>query len=94
MSFWVWIILAVFAILVLIGIKDGFNALFTSLYENGLKTTIFLVIFFILYLSPSLVKDYAPKYYGLSIWALILYICGFLIYRMFWYNKPKEDEEG
>lgn len=68
--------------------------LFTSWDENGKKFTILLTILLALFITPAFVKDYAPQYYGFSIWAVILYSIGLLAYRHLFRKQNKIEKES
>lgn len=76
-----WGFIAVVGIAVLFTIKDWIRFVLNSFADNGFKFTLFLIILTILFIAPSFVKMMAPNYYGLSIWVLILYVAGCLVYR-------------
>jgi hypothetical protein len=40
-----------------------------------------LVILLILFISPAIIKDFAPQYYDTSKLVLMFYVVGLLIYR-------------
>jgi hypothetical protein len=89
-----WIVIIIFLLFVLWGILD-WTSFFTELWhDSGVKKTIFAVIGFLLLCTPAVVKEFVPKYYGLSIWALILYVAAFLFYRHLIVGTHKEDKEG
>lgn len=77
---------------VLFGLKDWFRFILNSFAEHGVKATFLLIVLSVLVIAPSFVKDYAPKYYGFSIWALILFVGGFLAYRHL--IKGTHDQES
>lgn len=96
MGLWIFLglFLAFVALLIIIGIRDWFNLLSWSWYGNGKRFTILFIIFLVLFISPSIVNNFAPDYYGLSIWLLILYTAGLLIYRFTGKFKDNHDVEG
>lgn len=85
-----WFFLIFFIVIVLVGLKDWFFFFLNSWSENGGKFTLILLVLFFLFVSPAFVKDYAPEYYGLSIWILILYVGGLLVYRFMFWNGDSE----
>jgi hypothetical protein len=76
-----WIFIALFLLFVLWGIKDWVNMFKIIWHDNGWLFSLLTIILFVLFIIPSIVKDYAPNYYGFSIWILILYVVGLFIYR-------------
>ncbi|PKR86091.1 hypothetical protein [Heyndrickxia camelliae] len=87
-----WILIGLFIIMVLFGLKNWLRFILYSFAEHGLLAGLLLLIFCVLLIAPSLIKEFAPHYYGYSIWALILYIAGLLFYR--WNKTGFKDEEG
>lgn len=85
-----WIVIGLFLLFVLIGLKDGIRAFFHLWYSEGLLFAILSAIFLILFLAPGIVKQYAPGYYGLAVWSLILYAGSLLVYR-FAFGKGDSD---
>lgn len=77
-----WIFIALLLLFVLWGIKDWINIFNVIWNENGWLFALLTIILFVLFIVPSLVKDYAPEYYGFSVWILILYVAGLFIYRL------------
>jgi hypothetical protein len=66
------IVIVLFLLLVFWGIKDWINVFFVLWHENGVLFTLLTILLLIFFILPSILKDYAPQYYGLSIWLLIL----------------------
>jgi hypothetical protein len=76
-----WILLGFFFLLIMFGLKDGIKAFIGIWFSDGFLFAGLVAVFFILFITPSLVKEFAPSYYGLAIWALILYSVGLVSYR-------------
>jgi hypothetical protein len=77
-----WIFIALLLLFVLWGIKDWINIFNVIWLENGWLFALLTIILVVLFILPSIIKDYAPNYYGLSVWMLILYVVGLFIYRL------------
>lgn len=91
MTYLYWAVIGIIVVAILFGIKDFLYLFISSWYENGVKFTILLIIFIALLISPAFIKEYAPGYYGWSIWALILYSLSLLGYRQLNKGTHKED---
>lgn len=90
MQYLYWGSIIVFVLIVLFGIRNWIRFVSNSFLSNGVKFTIGLIILSILFVAPAFVKDYAPEYYGYSIWALILYVAGIILYSRREKNKSEE----
>ena len=89
-----WVFILIVAVAVLFSIKDFIRFILISLANDGVKFTLFIIVLAILFIAPSVVKQLAPNYYGLSIWVLILYVVGSLFYRHLVVGTHKEDKES
>lgn len=89
-----WVFIAIVVIAVLFGLKSLIVLILTIFAGDGVKAGVFTTVFFILLLSPGIVKYLAPEYWGYSIWALILYVGGFLVYRHMIAGTQNEKKEG
>lgn len=76
-----WVLLALFFLLLFIGLKDGIKGFFYLWATDGLKFAILTAILLILFVAPSLTKQFAPQFYDGSKLALMLYVIGLLLYR-------------
>ncbi|WP_141431420.1 hypothetical protein [Bacillus sp. 03113] len=92
MEIFIWLFISVLCLVVLRSVFYGVISFISIWEEKGFKIALFVGIFVLLLLSPGIVKDYAPQYYGYSIWAVILYALGFLFYRHFIKGTSNENE--
>lgn len=88
-----WIFIGIVGVAVLFTIKDFIRFILISFARDGTKFTLFIIVLTILFIAPSIVKQIVPKYYGLSIWILILYVVGYLFYRNLIVKTYKDDEK-
>ncbi len=86
-----WVIWGIIGLAVVYGVLQWLGLFAWSFVENGKSFTIKLLILFILFIIPSQAKDYAPEFYGASIWLLVLYCVALLGLRLFTKGlDPKE----
>lgn len=90
MEFLYWFLILLFFLMLFIGLKDGLGAFIAIWSSYGFKFAISTAVLFLLFIAPSIVKSYAPEYYGVSIWLLLGYIAFLLILRL---TSAKNDDE-
>lgn len=90
MEYLYWVLIGIGVITVLFGLKSLIVSLMDASGSYSLKSLFFIILFILLMCAPSLLKEFAPEYYGYSIWVLIFYIVGFILYSRREKNKSEE----
>jgi hypothetical protein len=76
-----WILMGIIIMAVLFGLKDWILLFIQSWFGNGKLFTVLFIVLFLLVISQSFFREYAPQYYDFSKITLMVYIIGLFIYR-------------
>lgn len=86
-----WALLAIALIYWLFNIKKIYLFVVWTLHENRIIFNIGLFLLVAIFISGLILAFAAPQYGWIPQWALIWYIVGFFIYRIFFGVRDKES---